>query len=175
MDIKLLKEKLINAINDIFNEFEDKKDIEDVCNNKDVTTIITNDLKKINKKWSIHFQDMIHGVESVINRDNDVVCLGFMWEVVSTEIKVDKKISEPLKYKTILNLLIPSFKNAYKLTLELEYWKHRPENVYAGCNEGMVRYNILLNGNSKICGNTDLENPKYIIDNIERVLYNFNN
>lgn len=175
MDIKSLKEKLINAINNVFDEFDGKKDTEDICDDKDNITIITNDLEKISKKWSINFQSIIHGIESIINRNNDIVCLGGMWEVVSTEIKIDKKILEPLKYKTILNLLVPSFRDPYKLTLELEYWKHRSENVYAGYNEGMVRYNILLNDISKICGNTDLESPKHIIDNIEKVLYNFNN
>ena len=47
MDIKLLKEKLINAINDVFDEFDGKKGIEDTYNDKDIVSIV-NDLEKVN-------------------------------------------------------------------------------------------------------------------------------
>ncbi len=177
MDMKSLKEKLINAINNIFNEFDDKKDTEDICDDKDTIIIIANDLEKISKKWSINFQNIIHGVEaSIIFNKNTSNQSFFKWELESIAMEIDEKSSKVLKYKSVLNLPVFNFSsNGGKLTLELEYWKHRPENVYAGNNEGMVRYNILLDGNSKICGNTDLEDFGQIIDSIEKVLYNSHN
>lgn len=178
MNMKSLKEKLINAINNVFNEFDDKKDTEDICDdNKDATIIIANDLEKISKKWSINFQNVIHGVESsIIFNKNIPNQLFFKWELESTIMEIDEKSLEVLKYKSVLNLPIFNFNsNGGKLTLELEYWKHRPENIYAGDNEGMVRYDIILDGDSKICGNTDLESPKQIIDSVEKVLYDSHN
>lgn len=170
MNIKLLKEKLINAINNVFDEFDEEKDI---CGGKDIISSVVGDLEKINQKWLINFQNIIHGVEAniIFNKNNPNQSF-FKWELEPTTMRIDEKSSEVLKYKIILNLPLSYFRNNHKLTLELEYWKYRPENVYAGDNEGMVRYDILLNDNSKICGNTDLKNPKQIIDGVEKVLYN---
>ena len=158
MDRKRLKKKLFNAISMAVDEF-----ICETQNTTDEINGVINDLKNIDNNWATIFHKITFEILS---------CLIFKKNKADILVETAKKSA--LTYEVILKI-ITSNNYTNKLVLRLEFWKHHPENVYVGNNEGMIKYDIIMNDDIKISGNTSLESYSTdIVDNTLKIAKKYN-